>query len=61
MAKKLRITQVKSEIGHKKEHRRVLRSLGLRKRNQTVEKFDTPIIRGMISKVNYLLHVEIIE
>ncbi len=61
MAKRLRITQVKSEIGHKKEHRRVLRSLGLKKRNQTVEKYDTPIIRGMINKIDYLLHVEIIE
>ncbi len=61
MAKKLRITQVRSEIGHKEKHRRVLRSLGLRKRNQTVEKFDTPIIRGMIKKVGYLLHVEPIE
>ena len=61
MAKKLKITLVKSEIGHKEKHRRVLRSLGLRKRNQTVEKFDTPIIRGMINKVNYLLHVETIE
>jgi len=61
MARKLRITQVRSEIGHKKEHRRVLRSLGLRKRNQTVEKFDTPTIRGMINKVNYLLQVDIIE
>ncbi|MBW1659048.1 MAG: 50S ribosomal protein L30 [Deltaproteobacteria bacterium] len=61
MAKRLKITQVKSEIGHKKEHRRVLRSLGLRKRNQTVEKADTPIIRGMINKVSYLLNVEPIE
>ena len=61
MAKKLKITLVKSEIGHKRTHRRVLRSLGLRKRNQTVEKFDTPIIRGMINKVNYLLHLETIE
>jgi large subunit ribosomal protein L30 len=61
MAKKLKITQVKSEIGHKKEHRRVLRSLGLRKLNQTVEKADTPIIRGMINKVSYLLNIEPIE
>jgi len=61
MVKKLKITLVKSEIGRKKGHRRVLRSLGLRKRNQTVERFDTPIIRGMINKVDYLLHVETIE
>ncbi|NIA10910.1 MAG: 50S ribosomal protein L30 [Nitrospiraceae bacterium] len=61
MAKRLKITQVKSEIGHKKEHRRVLRSLGLRKCNQTVEKVDTPIIRGMINKISYLLNVEPIE
>jgi len=61
MVKKLKITLVKSEIGHKKGHRKVLRSLGLRKCNQTVERFDTPIIRGMINKVDYLLHVETIE
>ncbi len=57
-AKMLRITQVRSGIGYKPKARRTLEALGLRKMHQTVEKVDTPAIRGMIRKIDYLLKVE---
>lgn len=54
----LRITQIRSRIGHKPKAKRTLDALGLRKTNRTVEKNDTPAIRGMIKKINFLLKVE---
>ena len=57
----LKIQLVKSMIGRPEKHRKVLRSLGLRKMNQTVEKQDTPSIRGMIKVVPHLLKVEEIQ
>jgi large subunit ribosomal protein L30 len=56
--KKLRITQVRSRIGYKPKAKATLDALGLRKMNQTVEKNDSPAIRGMIKKIEYLLNVE---
>jgi large subunit ribosomal protein L30 len=58
MEKKLKITLVKSVIGQSERQRATVRSLGLRKLNQSVIKADTPEIRGMINKVNHLLKVE---
>ncbi len=55
---KLRITYSKSAIGYKKDQKGTIRALGLRKLNQTVEHDDTPVIRGMISKVSHLITVE---
>jgi large subunit ribosomal protein L30 len=57
----LRITQVKSRIGYKKKAKLTLDALGLRKMHQTVEKKDSPAIRGMVNKINYLLKVEEVE
>lgn len=59
--KVLRITLVKSVITSKKNHKETVRSLGLRRLNQTVEKPDNPAIRGMIATVGYLLKVEEVE
>ncbi len=59
--KLLRITQVKSEIGHLREHRATLKGLGLGKIGRTVERPDDPCIRGMVAKVGYLLRVEEVE
>ncbi|MBA24965.1 MAG: 50S ribosomal protein L30 [Candidatus Marinimicrobia bacterium] len=56
--KSLHITQIKSGIGHNKKAKRTLIALGLRKLNQTVVHSDTPIIRGMVKKINFLLKVE---
>ncbi|MEM7128693.1 MAG: 50S ribosomal protein L30 [Chloroflexota bacterium] len=57
MAKKLKVTLVKSPIGYNKSQKGTVRALGLRKLNQTVEQDDTPVIRGMLRKVSHLLSV----
>lgn len=51
------MTLKRSPIGTSKRHRLVLRGLGLRHIRQTVVRPDTPQVRGMISKVGYLLEV----
>lgn len=55
---KLKVTQKKSVIGRKQEHRRTLRALGLRRINHSVMHDDTQVIRGMIHQVQYLVEVE---
>ena len=57
-AKKIKVTQVRSLIGTKPEHRASVRGLGLRRIRHTVEVIDTPANRGMINKVSYLVKVE---
>ena len=61
MAKKLKITLVKSYIGRPEKHRKILRGMGLLKLNRTVLLKDTPEIRGMVNKVSHLLSVVEIE
>ena len=56
--KKLKVTLVKSIIGTKQDHRATVRGLGLRRLHHTVELVDTPAVRGMINKVNYLVKCE---
>lgn len=58
---KLRITYVKSKIGSSERHKETIRSLGLRRLNQTVVHEDTPAIRGMVARVRHLVHVEEVE
>ncbi|GIM29911.1 50S ribosomal protein L30 [Clostridium polyendosporum] len=55
---KVKLTLLKSLIGRKKEHIATANALGLKKIGKTVEHEDTPQIRGMINKVNYLLKIE---
>jgi large subunit ribosomal protein L30 len=57
-AKKLKVTLVKSVIGTRESHRQTVLGLGLKKLNQTRELEDTPAVRGMITKVSYLVKVE---
>ncbi|HET6381703.1 MAG TPA: 50S ribosomal protein L30 [candidate division Zixibacteria bacterium] len=54
----LRVTWVRSTIGHKAEARGTIRALGLRRLNQTVEIADTPANRGMLRRVAFLLDVQ---
>lgn len=58
MAKKLRVTLVRSPIGTGKRHQACVRGLGLRRIRHSVEVIDTPENRGMINKVSYLLKCE---
>ncbi len=57
----LKVTQVKSKIGGKKEHRDSLRSLGLHRIRDVVVKQDRPEIRGMIKSVRHLVTVEEVD
>ncbi|HLT18299.1 MAG TPA: 50S ribosomal protein L30 [Thermomicrobiales bacterium] len=54
----LRITYVKSVVGYADDQAQTIRSLGFTRLNQTVEKPDTPDVRGMINKVSHLVVVE---
>ncbi len=56
--KTIKVTQVRSLIGTRPEHRASVRGLGLRRINHTVELADSPAIRGMINKVSYLVRCE---
>jgi large subunit ribosomal protein L30 len=58
MSKTVKVTQVKSSIGRLPKHRATLKGLGLRRINHTVELEDTPSVRGMINKINYMIKVE---
>ncbi len=54
----LRITLIKSTAGRLKKHQACVAGLGLRRIGHTVEVEDTPAVRGMIDRVNYLVKVE---
>jgi large subunit ribosomal protein L30 len=56
--KALTITLRRSPIGTPVRHRLVLRGLGLRRLHQTVQRPDTPQVRGAVAKVIYLLDVK---
>ena len=58
MAESLRITLVRSTIGEKPKVRATVESLGLRKLHQTVERPDSPDVRGMVYRARHLLEVE---
>ena len=55
---KVRITQIKSQIGETQKHRGTLRALGLGKIGRTVEHDDGPVLAGMLRKVRHLVKVE---
>ena len=58
MAKKLKVTLIKSLIGLSPTQEATVIALGLRHIRQTVEHDDTPQIRGMINAVPFCLEVE---
>ena len=58
MAGKLKLTQVKSQIGRKYDQDRTLKALGLGKIGKTKELPDNESVRGMIFKVKHLVEVE---
>lgn len=54
---KIRLQQVRSQIGYTERQRATLRGLGFRRMHQVVEIEDTPSTRGMINKVSHLIVV----
>jgi large subunit ribosomal protein L30 len=55
---KLRVTQVRSQIGQTARHRGTLRALGLGKIGRTAEHEESPMLAGMLRKVRHLVRVE---
>ena len=55
---KVRLTQVRSQIGQSQRHRGTLRALGLGRIGRTAEHEDGPVLAGMLRKVRHLVKVE---
>lgn len=55
--KTMRIQQYRSTIGQKSTLKVVVKHLGFRRLNQTLERPDTPAIRGMVAKVPHLVRI----
>jgi large subunit ribosomal protein L30 len=55
---KLRVTQVRSQIGQSERHRGTLRALGLGRIGKSVEHTETPVLAGMLRKVRHLVKIE---
>ena len=53
----IKIKLVRSTICTPEKHKSIVRSLGLRKLNQIVEKPDTPAFRGFAKKIPHLLTI----
>lgn len=56
--KKLRVTQVKSQIRCPKDQGQTLRAMGLGRIGKSKELTDNESVRGMIFKVKHLVEVE---
>ena len=56
--KKIKVRLLKGLAGCKQSHRDTVRGLGLKRIDQVVELVDTPAVRGMINKVNYLVRID---
>ncbi len=54
----VRVTQIGSPIGRRRDQRQTLIGLGLNKMNRTKDLPDNPAVRGMIDKVHHLVRVE---
>ncbi|HEY4629787.1 MAG TPA: 50S ribosomal protein L30 [Blastococcus sp.] len=54
----IKVTQVKSAIGRKRNQRETLRTLGLKRIHDSVVQEDRPEIRGMVATVPHLVRVE---
>ncbi len=55
---KLKITQIRSQIGQSKKHRGTLRALGLGKIGRTAEHQESPETLGMLRKVRHLVRID---
>ena len=58
---KLRVKLIRSTIGRPPKHRKILRSMGLRRTGASNDLPDTPDIRGKIFHVKHLVSVEEIK
>ena len=56
--RKIKVTQIKSSIGYRKQAKATLEALGLKKMNHSIIKEENDAISGMIRKVSHLVKVE---
>jgi len=56
--KTIKVTQIKSASHRLKNHKLCLQGLGLRRIGHTVEREDTPAVRGMVNAVYFMVKVE---
>jgi large subunit ribosomal protein L30 len=56
--KRIKVTQVRSSISCPADQKATVRALGLKRINHSIEKDDTPAVRGMLFKVKHLIKVE---
>jgi large subunit ribosomal protein L30 len=61
MAKKLKVTQVRSAIGRLENQKKTIKALGIKKMHRSVVHDDVPTIRGMITTVRHLVTVEEVD
>ena len=55
---KVKVTQIRSEIGQTQRHRGTLRALGLGKIGRSAEHEESPQLAGMLRKVRHLVRVD---
>ena len=55
---KLKVTQIRSQIGNSKRHRGTLRALGLGKIGRSREHTESRELAGMLRKVRHLVKIE---
>ncbi len=55
---KIKITQIKSAIGYRKQAKDTLKALGIKKMNDSVIKVNSPAVSGMVISISHLLKVE---
>jgi large subunit ribosomal protein L30 len=53
----IKIQYYKSMIGYPKKQKTIVKSLGITKMNQIVERADNPSMRGIVEKVPHLLRI----
>ena len=56
--KTVKVTLVRSAIGFPEPQKATVRALGFRRLHQTVEHKDTPVLRGMLTKISHLIRIE---
>jgi large subunit ribosomal protein L30 len=54
---KIKIQYYRSSIGYAKSQKAIVKSLGITKLNQVIERNDSPATRGVVAKVPHLLRI----
>lgn len=54
---KIKIQYYRSMIGYSKKQKAIVKSLGITKLNQTIERIDTPSTRGVVAKIPHILRI----